>query len=120
METPLFHVLVAHVWNVGAAWSCTGLHMVLILYLVDDATPLPRRSVRRVPDRIEIRPGAIANRTIALPELDRLTAYDGHGMARGDGRCLFGLDEPNMRLTTEGSRPLFRVDEPAGRLAALA
>lgn len=120
IETPLFHVLVAHVWNMTAAWASTGLHAVLGLYLIGYAKSLSFRPTLLFPDRLEIRLGAVARRIVPLAAIDHVSSCGIGKQRQPDEQRLFGFDEPNLRLSTQGSYILFRVDEPACLVAALA
>ena len=119
IETPLLHVLLAHVWNMTAAWTCSGLHALLCIYLIGYAKSLSLRPTLLFPDRIEIRLGVVARRIVPLAAIDRLSLCGIKEARQPDEQRLFGFDEPNLRLSTAGSRILFRVDEPARLIAAL-
>lgn len=120
IEAPLFHVLAAHVWNTQAAWISTGLHILLSVYLIGYAKSLSLRPTLLFPDRLEIRLGALARRIVPRSEIEQLASHDGDTTGQGDGQRMFGLDKPNLCLTTGGSNILFRIDEPAKLIAALA
>lgn len=120
IEAPLFHILVAHVWNTAAAWVSTGLHSLLSLYLIGYAKSLSLRPTLLFSDRLEIRLGAVAQRIIPRSDVKQLAPYDGRRTGRGVGQRMFGFDEPNLCLTTADSNILFRVDEPARLIIALA
>ncbi|MGI4748716.1 MAG: hypothetical protein ACRYGI_04045 [Janthinobacterium lividum] len=120
IETPLFHVLLAHVWNIEAAWACTGLHALLGLYLIGYAKSLSFRPTLLFADRLEIRLGVVARRIILRSDIDHLSLYQSRRARQPDEQRLFGFEEPNLRLSANGLHILFRVDEPTRLMTALA
>ena len=121
IEIPLFHILLDHVWNRVAAWGSTGLHALSGLYLVGYAKSLSLRPTLLFPDRLVIRLGVVAERTVPVSSIDRIgpCVEDAGRRERLRGGRLFGIDGPNLCLDAAGERLLFHVDEPARLLAML-
>lgn len=120
VEIPLLHVLLAHVWSMAAAWTCSGLHTLLFIYMIGYAKSLSFKPTLLFPDRIEIRLGVLARRVVLLEAIEGVSPCDTRKARQPDEQRLFGMDGPNLRLSTEGAHILFRVDEPARLIKALA
>ncbi len=120
IETPLMHVLLAHLCSHPVAWICTGLHAILAVYLVGYAKSLMFRPTLLFSDRLEIRLGVVARRIVQRAAIESMRPHDGETPRRPDEQRLFGLDQPNLRLGVAGGGVLLRVDDPGRLMRALA
>jgi len=91
---------------------------VAALYLIGYAKSLTLRPTLLFPDRLEIRLGILAQHSIDRSSIQNLTPCD--QTRHPTDRRMFGLDKPNLHLSTHSGHILFRVDNPTQLIKAIA
>lgn len=118
IEIPLFHILIGH-FSLAGAWVATALDGLLIVYLAGFAKSLQLRPTLLFPDRLLIRLGAVASRSVALRDIRSVRLLPPDTRRNPASVRLYGFDVPNMAVVTAGQELRFRLDHPERLVAAL-